>query len=42
MSKDKGRLCCLSLLRLDGVVKKYNVAGKMTFELLKFQKGNLL
>ena len=42
MSKDKGRLRCLSLLRLDGAVRKYNVTGDMTFELLEFQEGNHL
>ena len=42
MSKDKGRLRCLTLLRLDGAVRKYNVTGDMTFELLEFQEGNHL
>ena len=42
MSKDNGRLRCLTLLGLDGAVKKYNVDGKMTFELLEFQEGNRL
>jgi hypothetical protein len=42
MSKDKGRLRCLTLLLLDGAVKKYNVDGKMTFELLEFRDGNQL
>lgn len=42
ISKDKGRLRCLTLLRLDGVVRKYNVDGKMTFELLEVQEGNHL
>ncbi|RMH34741.1 MAG: hypothetical protein D6690_10085 [Nitrospirae bacterium] len=40
MSKDKGRLRCLTLLReQDSTVKKYNVDGDMTFELLEFQEG---
>jgi hypothetical protein len=40
MSKDKGRLRCMTLLRKrDGTVEKYNVDGNMTFELLKFQEG---
>ena len=42
MSKDKGRLRCVTLLRLDGSVRKYNVDGKMTFELLEFRDGNQL
>jgi len=42
MKKDKGRLRCLALLRLDGTVRKYTVDGKMTFELLEFQEGNRL
>ncbi len=42
MSKDKGRLRCVTLLRLDGSVRKYYVDGKMTFELLEFRDGNQL
>ena len=42
MSKDKGRLRCVTLLRVDGSVRKYNVDGKMTFELLEFRDGNQL
>ena len=42
MAKDKGRLRCLTLMKLEGVVRKYNVEGKMTFELLEFQPGNRL
>ena len=42
MTKDKGRLRCLTLMKLEGEVKKYNVDGKMTFELLEFQSGNHL
>jgi hypothetical protein len=42
MTKDKGRLRCLTLLEEDGAVKKYNVDGKMTFELLEFTEGNQL
>lgn len=42
MTKDKGRLRCLTLLVNDGAVKKYNVDGKMTFELLEFTEGNQL
>jgi hypothetical protein len=42
ISKDKGRLRCLTVLMLNGAVKKYNVDGKMTFELLEFQDGNHL
>ncbi|RMD65184.1 MAG: hypothetical protein D6826_00705 [Alphaproteobacteria bacterium] len=40
ITKDKGRLRCVTLLILDGAVKKYDVNGKMTFELLDFQVGN--
>lgn len=39
MSKDKGRLRCLTIVRQDGVVRKYNAAGKMTFELLTVKKA---
>lgn len=42
MSKDRGRLRCLTLLKQDGAVKKYNTNGKMTFELLEFREGNQL
>lgn len=42
MAKDKGRLRCLTLMKLQGTVKKYDVDGKMTFELLEFQPGNRL
>ena len=42
VTKDKGRLRCLSLLNLNGTVRKYNVQGKMTFELLEYQDGNQL
>jgi hypothetical protein len=40
MSKDEGRLRCLTLLKAqDGSVKKYNADGDMTFELLEFEEG---
>ena len=39
ISKDKGRLRCLTLLALNGAVKKYNTKGVMTFEFLGFKKG---
>jgi len=43
ITKDQGRLRCLTLLRdEDGVVRKYNAQGKMTFELLEFEEGNML
>jgi hypothetical protein len=42
ITKDKGRLRCLTLLKLDGSVKKYDVHGNMTFELLGFEEGNHL
>ena len=43
ISKDQGRLRCITLLRHeDGVVRKYNSQGEMTFELLEFDEGNML
>jgi hypothetical protein len=42
ITKDKGRLRCLTLLKSDGSVKKYDVHGNMTFELLGFEEGNHL
>lgn len=42
ITKDQGRLRCLTLLESDGTVKKYNVDGDMTFELLEIQDGNQL
>ena len=43
VTKDEGRLRCLTLLRgEDGVVRKYNAEGAMTFELLEVAEGNLL
>lgn len=42
MSKDVGRLRCLSLLEVDGQLMKFNSAGEKTFELLEFQDGNQL
>jgi len=42
MSKDEGRLRCVTLLRHgDGSVKKYNVDGDMSFELLEFHDGKV-
>ncbi|RTR02045.1 hypothetical protein [Halomonas nitroreducens] len=42
MTNDQGRLRCLTLLKADDTVKKYNADGDMTFELLEFQEGNQL
>lgn len=42
ITKDKGRLRCLTVLRMGSSVRKYNVNGKMTFELLEFREGNHL
>ena len=42
MSQDMGRLRCLTLMNLNGVVRKYDVDGKMSFELVEFQPGNHL
>lgn len=40
MAKDKGRLRCITLLRdPDGTVKKYNIDGVMTFEIIETQEG---
>ena len=43
ITKDQGRLRCITLLRdQNGVVRKYNAQGEMTFELLEFEEGNML
>ena len=43
ITKDEGRLRCITLLRHeDGVVRKYNAEGAMTFELLEVEEGNML
>ena len=42
ISKDRGRLRCISLLRLDGVVRKYDASGRMTFEIVEVEEGNSL
>ncbi|MCL7941957.1 hypothetical protein M8009_16825 [Halomonas sp. ATCH28] len=42
MTNDQGRLRCLTLLKAEDTVKKYNSDGDMTFELLEFQEGNQL
>lgn len=42
MSKDKGRLRCLTFLKSNGVVKKFNVSGDMRYELLEFREGKHL
>ena len=43
ITKDEGRLRCITLLRHeDGVVRKYNAEGEMTFELLEVEEGNML
>ena len=39
MSKDKGRLRCLTLVELSGIIRKYNSAGKATFTMLEFRNG---
>jgi hypothetical protein len=41
MTKDKGRLRCLTLIEQDGHLRKYNAAGKATFELLEFRDGKI-
>jgi hypothetical protein len=41
MGQDKGRLRCMALLAQNGTVKKFNTAGKMTFELHKFDDGKM-
>jgi len=42
ITKDKGRMRCVTLLKLDGAVNKYNARGDLSFELLKFEEGNRL
>jgi hypothetical protein len=42
MTPDKGRLRCMTLVATDGVVKKFDEAGELTFELLSFEAGNRL
>lgn len=37
MAADKGRYRCLSAVRVGDTVQKFNIDGKMTFELLDFQ-----
>lgn len=39
ITKDKGRLRCLTVVEQDGTLRKYNTAGKATFELLEFHDG---
>ena len=39
MTKDKGRLRCMTLLKQNGTIRKYNTAGKATFTLLEFSNG---
>ena len=39
MAADNGRYRCLTVLRVDGTVYKFNASGKRTFELLSFQPG---
>ena len=42
MTKDKGRLRCMSLVVMNGAVTKYNSAGEATFRLIEFREGNQL
>ena len=42
MTKDKGRLRCLTLLKHDEVIRKYNARGQGTFEFVKIEAGNQL
>ena len=39
MTKDNGRLRCLTLVRQEGRLRKYNSVGEATFELLNFNDG---
>ena len=42
MKKDNGRLRCMKVVKQGSAVRKYDVTGKMTFELLEFRDGNQL
>ncbi len=42
MPKDKGRLRCLTLMKQDGAIRKYDAKGDMTFEFIEIQSGNRL
>jgi len=42
MKKDKGHLRCMKVLKQGSAIRKYDVTGKMVFELLEFQDGNRL
>ena len=39
MAQDQGRYRCLTVVRDGDTVRKYNAAGKMTFELLGFEEA---
>ena len=42
MTPDAGRLRCMTLVAIDGVVQKFNAIGELTFELLAFEDGDQL
>lgn len=39
MTKDEGRLRCLTLVRQDGKIRKYATDGSASFELLEIREG---
>lgn len=42
METDKGRLRCMAVVKHDDTVKKFDVNGKLTFEVIAVRSGNLL
>lgn len=42
ITKDEGRLRCVTLLEQGGTVSKYDVNGDKTFELLEYREGKHL
>ena len=42
ITKDRGRLRCVTLLEKDGEVRKYDAGGALSFELLEIEAGNRL
>ena len=39
MTKDEGRLRCMTLFSQDGTTRKFNAKGEATFELVEIKKG---
>ena len=42
MTKDRGRLRCLTLLKTDGMIRKYNARGEASFAFVKVEEGDRL